>query len=61
MATSMASPLSDEEQAKIRRVLEAAGFPERELEWMVASCPDLETAERLYGNGASPYVLKEPG
>lgn len=59
MAAAMTPQLSGIEQARIKRVLETAGFPPNEVEWMVASCPDVATAERLYGHGASPYFDAE--
>lgn len=36
--------VSDEDRVLIREVLVAAGAPEKDLEWLVASCPSVEDA-----------------
>lgn len=51
--------MNESDQERVRRILRAAGFSERSIEWMVASCPDVQTAERFYGVGGNPYLVEE--
>ena len=41
-------PTDEAERAQIRIALSDAGIPERDLDWMTASCPSLRTARRFY-------------
>jgi hypothetical protein len=39
--------MTDQEKANVRAMLMAARFPERDIEWMVASCPSMASCKEL--------------
>jgi len=41
-------PPNEAERIQIRNALIEGGVPERDLDWMTASCPSLRTARRFY-------------
>lgn len=45
-----APQLTEADRERVRRILEAAGFPPNEVAWMVESCPSVEVAEEYYGS-----------
>jgi len=41
-------PTDEAERIQIRAALIEGGVPDRDLDWMTASCPSLRTARRYY-------------
>lgn len=39
--------MNDSDRANVRAMLMAARFPQRDIEWMVASCPSVERCKAV--------------
>ena len=49
--------MNDIDRARVKRIVVDAGFPAKDVEWMAAACPDVDTARRYYCDDQHYYAM----